>query len=80
MGIEHPLLANGMTDPQDGSPEDLAGERLGMDDRTYISHGEKICDLVFAGFGRRFCLLGLCVPGDPLAFEGYMSVASLFRF
>src|ERR1700751_4033859 len=67
MRIKHPLLADGMADPQDGSTEDLARERLRMDDGTYVSHGEKICNVVFAGFNIDFDLREAGYVGERLA-------------
>src|ERR1700757_3761584 len=67
MRIEHPLLADGMADTQNRSTEDLARERLRMDDRAYVGHGEKICNVVFASFNIDFDLREAGYVGERLA-------------
>src|SRR6201998_1065530 len=67
MRIKHPLLADGMADPQDGSTEDLARERLRMNDGADVGHGEKICNGVFASFNINFDLREAGYAGERLA-------------
>jgi hypothetical protein len=48
--IEHPLLADRMADAQRRAAEHLAAQRAGMNHRADIAGGEKIHDVVLAGF------------------------------
>src|ERR1700733_6913524 len=50
MWIEDPLLANRMANAERRTAEHLATERPGMNHCSYIRGGEKIHDVVFAGF------------------------------
>src|ERR1017187_9877667 len=48
--IEHPFLANRMAHAERRTAEHLSSERPGMDHRSDIGGGEKIDDVVLAGF------------------------------
>src|SRR5271166_2813626 len=48
--VVHPLLANRMSNPQNGPSKDLTAKRAGMNYRAYIGVCEEIHDVILAGF------------------------------
>src|SRR5580658_10764838 len=50
MGIKNPLLSDGVADAERRTSQDLAAERGWMDHAADVGVGEKIYDLVLAGF------------------------------
>src|SRR5271167_3176009 len=48
--VVHPLLANRMSNPQNGPSKDLTAKRAGMNYRAYVGIGEEIHDVILACF------------------------------